>query len=66
MEAFRQDATGKKQPIRWRVYEASIEPDGETPFAQGGESVIPIVCYALHEDASGQVAQMHYVTADGT
>ncbi len=64
MEAFRQDATGKKQPIRWRVYEASIEPDGETPFAQGGESVIPIVCYALYEDASGHVAQMHYVTAD--
>ena len=32
IEAFRQDSDGNKQPVRWRVYESSIEQDGETPF----------------------------------
>ena len=67
MEAFRKDdAGGEIQPVRWRIYEASVEPDGETPFAQGGESVIPVVCHALHEDMSKKVCQLHYVTADVT
>ena len=67
MEAFRKaDAGGDIQPVRWRIYEASVEPDGETPFEQGGESVIPIVCHALHEDMSKKVCQLHYVTADVT
>lgn len=66
VEAFRKDAAGNMQPVRWRIYEASVEPDGETPFAQGAESIIPIVCHALHHDASGKVAQLQYVTAPGT
>ncbi len=66
IEAFRQDADGNKQPVRWRVYESSIEQDGETPFQQGAASMLPIVCHALHCDEEMQVAQLHYVTAPGT
>ena len=66
IEAFRMDADGNKQPVRWRVYEASIEQDGETPFQQGATSALPIVCHALHCDEAGQVAQLHYVTAAAT
>ena len=68
VEGFRRPDLGddltEPQPVRWRLYEASVEPDGETPFAQGGESVIPIVCHALHEDMSGKVSQLHYVTSN--
>ncbi|MDE2901792.1 MAG: hypothetical protein OXP73_02055 [Chloroflexota bacterium] len=63
IEAFRQDSNGKKQPVRWRLYEASVEPDGETPFQQGAASMLPIVCHALHNDDEGQVAQLIYVSA---
>ena len=61
IEAFRFDGSAK-QPVRWRVYEASIEPDGETMFGQGGESLIPIVCHALYEDSYNHVAELDYVT----
>ena len=61
IEAFRFDGANK-QPVRWRLYEASVEPDGETMFMQGGESLIPIVCHALYEDSYGHVAELDYVT----
>ena len=63
IEAFRLDSTGAKQPVRWRLYEASIEPSGETPFQQGSEATLPVVCMALHNDDSGKVAQLQYVTS---
>ena len=63
IEAFRKDSAGTKQPVRWRLYGASVEQDGETPFNQDNESMLPIVCHALHWDDAGQVAQLHYVTA---
>ncbi len=66
IEAFRKDAAGNKQPVRWRLYGASVEQDGETPFNQDNESVLPIICHALHWDEAGKAAHMHYITGPTT
>lgn len=66
VEAFRKDSAGTKQPVRWRLYGASIEQDGESPFNQDNESMLPIVCHALHWDAAGKCAQLVYVTHPST
>ena len=66
MEAFRKDSAGNKQPVRWRLYEGTVDPDGETPFQQGSESALPLVCMALYNDDAGQVAELQYVTAPST
>ena len=63
-EAFRQVGKdpGDKQPVRFRIYEGSIEPGGESAFDQENEAIIPVTVMALHCDANEQVAELQYVT----